>query len=82
MISFQNSACFSKAYYNPISKEMHIILKSQELYVVKDVTLQEFNAFGDTNYPDNFFEETFLSKKPEKVSLDFEDIYQSELLKK
>ena len=81
MILFENSVSFSEAYYNPISKEMHIVLKSKELYVVKNVSLEEFNSFGNTNYPDNFFEEYFLAKEPEKVSIDFEEIYQAKLLK-
>lgn len=79
MIVFKNSMCFSKAYYNLISKEMHLILKTEELYVVKNVSLEEFNLFQTSCNPDKFFESEFLDKEIKSLSPSFKEIYTSNL---
>ena len=65
--------------YNPIEKELYIILKTKELYVIKDATRQDYNNFNlDTKDKiDSFFEEYIADKKPKRLSLSFSEFYNS-----
>ena len=64
--------------YNPIEHELYIILKTKELYVIKDATRQDYIQFTEQKEKiDEFFEDYIKDKELERLSLSFSEFYNS-----
>lgn len=56
-----------------------MILKTKELYVIKDATRQDYLEFTKQKKEsvDEFLEKYIADKKPERLSLSFSELYNS-----
>lgn len=58
---------------------MYIILTTKELYVIKNITLQDYkNLIKQEDKIDEFFEEFIEDKNPECLSLRFSEFYSTD----
>lgn len=70
MVHLHKSLTFDRVYYDIIEKEAYLVLECKDIYILGNVSREEFKEFVNNEDPDKFFEEKLSDKKPEYAEID------------